>query len=114
MTDAQTEARAIAPLTLEGAIWHYMDEKTVTAYGPWITKADHDAALAAKDAELVEVHQRYVDANEARIDAEARLAEALKALVIAQANLNDIEFLTVDGFLEWRAARRALTGGQEE
>lgn len=38
------------------------------------------AALAAKDAELVEVHQRYIDANEARIDAEAQLAEARKAL----------------------------------
>lgn len=37
-------------------------------------------ALAAKDAKLAAVHQRYVDANEARIDAEAQLAEARKAL----------------------------------
>lgn len=37
-------------------------------------------ALAAKDAELAEVWQQYVDANEARIDAEAQLAEARKAL----------------------------------
>lgn len=38
------------------------------------------SALAAKDAELAAVRQQYVDANEARIDAEAQLAEARKAL----------------------------------
>lgn len=62
-SNAQTEARAIAPLTLEGAIWHYMDQKAVAAYGPWITKADHDAALAAKDAELEAVRANRTDAH---------------------------------------------------
>ena len=37
-------------------------------------------ALEAQAAELAEVRQQYVDANEARIDAEAQLAEARKAL----------------------------------
>lgn len=36
--------------------------------------------LARIADEIDAVHQRYVDANEARIDAEAQLAEARKAL----------------------------------
>lgn len=40
-------------------------------------------ALAAKDAELAEVRQQYVDANEARIDAEAQLAERGKPFIAA-------------------------------
>lgn len=38
------------------------------------------SALEAQAAELAEVRQQYVDANEARIDAETQLAEARKAL----------------------------------
>jgi hypothetical protein len=57
-------------------------------------------ALAAKDAELAAVHQRYVDANEARIDAEAQLAEANKA----QKYLNDAIFAALD---DQEVARRA-------
>ena len=53
---------------------------SVLGYNIELVKADHATALAAKDAELAEVHQQYVDANEARIDAEAQLAEANKAL----------------------------------
>jgi len=89
-------------------------------------------ALAAKDAELAEVHQRYVDANEARIDAEAALAEARKALepfaLVAEHDIGEDE-ADSDAFRPMpkpfnhapqitvghlRAARRALTGGQEE
>lgn len=38
------------------------------------------SALEAQAAELAEVRQQYVDANEARIDAEAQLAETMTAL----------------------------------
>lgn len=42
-----------------------------------------DAALEAQAAELAEVRQQYVDANEARIDAEAQLAERGKPFIAA-------------------------------
>lgn len=91
----------------------------------------HATALAAKDAELAEAWQRYVDANEARIDAEAQLAEARKALepfaAVAEHDIGDDE---TDDDIFWpisnarysmsgrlrvghlRAASRALTGGK--
>lgn len=40
-------------------------------------------ALEAQAAELAEVRQQYVDANEARIDAEAQLAERGKPFIAA-------------------------------
>lgn len=41
------------------------------------------SALEAQAAELAEVRQQYVDANEARIDAEAQLAERGKLFIAA-------------------------------
>lgn len=53
-----------------------------------IVKSVHEypallSALEAQAAELAEVRQQYVDANEARIDAEAQLAERGKPFIAA-------------------------------
>lgn len=80
-------------------------------------------ALEAQAAELAEAQQQYVDANEARIDAEAKLAEARKALGlmlrehdILSGNFGDVVDLKHRSPDRWptaaEAARRALTGGQ--
>jgi hypothetical protein len=37
-----------------------------------------------------------------------RLAEVNKRLVIAEAQLADMEFLSIEGFLDWRRERRAF------
>lgn len=80
-------------------------------------------ALEAQAAELAAVHQRYVDANESRIDAEAALAEARKALGMM---LKEHDILSGNfGYVmdpkhrrpdRWptaaEAARRALAGGE--
>lgn len=73
MSDAQTEARAIARLEYVHGSEGYALRPD--AGGRYVLYTDHATALAAKDVELAEMHQRYVDANEARIDAEAQLAE---------------------------------------
>lgn len=65
--------------------------------------------LAVKDAELAEVWQQYIDANEARIDAEAQLAEARKAL----ADLCDWIEHEVGAELPFDA-RRVLEGGESD
>ena len=86
-------------------------------------------ALEAQEAELAAVHQRYVDADESRIDAEAALAEARKALepfaLVAEHDIGDDE-TDSDAFRPMpkpfshapeitvghlRAARRVLEGG---
>lgn len=145
MTDAQTEARAIAQTSLwvpakpEHAKigWTYDFEQTErisraaydsTGYNATMevvefvmAEADrrHRDALSAKDAELAAAHQRYVDANEARIDAEAQLAEARKALGlmlrerdILSGNFGDVVDLKHRSPDRWptaaEAARRAL------
>lgn len=91
-------------------------------------------ALEAQAAELAEVRQQYVDANEARIDAEAQLAEARKALepfawigqwFFARDLPDETPVVVVEGagkpfsltrgmFKAAHTARRTLTGGQEE
>lgn len=69
--DAQAEARAIVSAYFKGS----------SAYDDSALVKDIAAALAAKDAELAEAWQRCVDlAAKRRIDAEAQLAEANKAL----------------------------------
>lgn len=141
MTNPQTEARASlwVPAKPEHAKlgWTYDFEQTErisraaydsTGYEATMevvefvmAEADrrHATALAAKDAELAAVHQRYVDANEARIDAEAALAEARKALEAIESRTtqhphdND-EDDRRDKALANQIARRALTGGQED
>lgn len=83
------------------------------------------AALEAQAAELagaLGASERFSvawrDAERRAERAEAALAEARKALVIANAQLDNMEFLSVEGFMDWqkeyRAARRALTGGQAD
>lgn len=94
MTDAQTEARAIqryiAPSAGRGAIVQLLEH----CDGEWVRYRDHATALsslrqeiAAKDAELVEANARaerqwagWVKEESLRKTAEARLAEANKAL----------------------------------
>lgn len=82
-------------------------------------------AIEAQAAELAAVHQRYVDANEARFDAEAALAEARNALGmmlrehdILSGNFGDVMDPKHRRPDRWptaaEAARRALTGGQED
>ena len=83
------------------------------------------AATALEDqaAELAAVHQRYVDANESRIDAEAALAEARKALGmmlrehdILSGNFGDVMDPKHRRPDRWptaaEAARRVLEGGE--
>ena len=88
-------------------------------------------ALEAQEAELAAVHQRYVDADESRIDAEAALAEARKALkpfaLVAEHDISEDE-ADSDAFRPMpkpfnhapqitvghlRSARRALEGGSQ-
>jgi hypothetical protein len=117
----QTEARALWLAATREDICNDGDAISVIA-----------TALAAKDAELAEAWQRYVDANEARIDAEAQLAEASKALepfaAVAEHDIGDDE---TDDDIFWpisnarysmsgrlrvghlRAARRAREGGRD-
>lgn len=99
MTNAQTEARAIAPerIWVTGSFhmggyasgsWNVQklsNSRTDIGEVEYVRSDIHATALAAKEAVLAEVHQQYVDANEARIDAEAQLAEANKALERGQA-----------------------------
>ena len=110
-------------------------EDIITAYLSAITPDEprqwQPIETAPKDGELGEVWQRYVDANEARIDAESRLAELEKALepfaAVAEHDIGDDE---TDDDIFWpisnarysmsgrlrvghlRAARRALKGGE--
>lgn len=96
----------IAPLTLEGAIWHYMDGKTVAAYGPWVTKADHDAALTAYKARAEAAEARVVELEKA-LEPFARVSSLFDHMnddggsVMVNIHLSDL-----------RAARRALEGGE--
>lgn len=80
MRDWASELRAIA----DGRLMLNVRNGVTVARSMLARIADEfetmSTALAAKDAELAEVRQQYVDANEARIDAEAQLAEANKAL----------------------------------
>jgi hypothetical protein len=80
MIDRASELRAIA----DGRLMLNVRNGVTVARSMLARIADEfetmSIALAAKDAKLAAVHQRYVDANEARIDAEAQLAEARKAL----------------------------------
>jgi len=62
---------------LEELLAKFADKGTLQALKDANDRAE---ALEAQAAELAAVHQRYVDANESRIDAEAALAEARKAL----------------------------------
>lgn len=58
---------------------------------------------------LAEVRQLYVDANEARIDAEAALAEARKALAALDRMSRGVDWCDQDEQARrWSAARRAL------
>lgn len=135
MSDAQTEAREIEMLAWNCDEWPEWLHKMVDETNEVADRLDMSAeqahayavlaALAAKDAELAAVHQRYVDANEARIDAEAALAEARKALNRLTAWLSD-EYDDVPNIVsvslafdngeeivdmplgDFRAARRAL------
>ena len=142
MTDAQTEARAIAQ-RLERAVKRaeehagMMPARQAVKLHPndWHAVCDlareAATALAAKDAEL----EQYLTDRDAELSAsfdaghyramsehatpwriraeraEAQLAEANKALVIANAQLDNMEFLSVEGFMDWqqeyRVARRA-------
>lgn len=141
--DAQTEARAIARYEVFADPSYYdlwavrpVGEQSFNATIHAASHADAEAiatALAAKDAELAEAWQRYVDANEARIDAEAQLAEARKALEASASALDEAmedvshwgsyagEYFQdkhdLDGDLDRiarqaSAARRALAGGK--
>jgi len=84
---AQTEARVIVEKlqdVVEGNDGWLNTDKAIDIIA---------AALAAKDAELAAVHQQYVDANEARIDAEAQLAEARKALADIERSHRNSEYV---------------------
>ena len=133
MTDAQTEARAIAARLREDI------REEANGYRRQSLKMAADAldTLAAKDAELADVKgqlQRQFDQTLRfqgyLVEAKAQLAEARKALEPFSRHLDEMKFdldnngnpLPDDQAVGWvyvtngdfRAARRALTGGLED
>lgn len=99
-------------------------------YGKYVLYSDYEAKeaeLAAKDGQIESLTMMLAAVRddamrtdnemcsmEARAErAESALAEARKALVIANANLDNMGFLSVEGFIDWqqehRGGRRELT-----
>ncbi len=124
--NAQTEARAIARLIerLNGEADAFERGSDETDPGTAALLREAATALAAKDAELEKVkaecdkwREAFGEMHRQTMRAEAQLAEARKA----QNYLNDAVFAGLDHLEIARrakilvnAARRALTGGQED
>lgn len=119
---AQTEARAILRIDEKWSVEYHpasndapgrvlrYGEPTFGGSSDWKndTRAmfyallERDTALEAQAAELAAVHQRYVDANETRIDAEASLAEARKVEAALERDLMDARarYMGAEGLLD--------------
>jgi hypothetical protein len=86
---------------LRGYVANIIRDSRAICASRWADYGCHEAALRAKDDHIASL--------------EAALAERDKALVVANAQLADMEFLSIEGFMGWkedRRAARALDGGE--